>query len=145
MTRTLNNITHFTLASVTALMLLASLTANAQFWGAKKTELLPETDAFGMTAFIDGDQLRIQWSIADEYYMYRDQFRISSTTPGAEFGKIAFPEGVVEQDPEFGEVVVYFYNVDLKIPIIKSHNPMTRILVIGIRNFLKTKLCLKKY
>lgn len=101
-----------------AFMLLVSLAANAQFWGEKKTELLAETDAFAMTAFIDGDHLRIQWSVADEYYMYRDQFRVSSKTPGAEFGDIIFPEGVVEQDPEFGEVVVYFYNADLKAPII---------------------------
>jgi len=99
-------------------LLLASLTANAQFWGKKDTELLAEKDAFGMTAFIEGDQLRIQWSIADQYYMYRDQFQVSSKTPGAEFGDLVFPEGVIEQDPEFGEVVVYFYNADLKAPIL---------------------------
>ncbi len=102
-----------------AFMLLVSLTANAQFWGAKKTELLAETEAFGLTTFIDGDHLRIQWTVADEYYMYRDQFRLVSKTPGAEFGDIVFPEGVVEQDPEFGEVVVYFFNADLSAPILK--------------------------
>jgi thiol:disulfide interchange protein DsbD len=100
-----------------AFMLLISVTANAQFWGAKKAALLPETEAFGVTAFIDGDTLRIQWSIADEYYMYRDQFNVSSNTIGAEFGDIVFPDGVIEQDPEFGEVVVYFYNADLSAPI----------------------------
>jgi len=99
------------------LLLLLSLTAQAQFWGNNKTELLPETEAFAMTAFIDGDQLRIQWSIAQDYYMYRDQFAVSSKTPGAEFGELVFPQGVVEQDPEFGEVVVYFFNVDLTAPI----------------------------
>jgi len=116
-----------------ALVLMASLTANAQFWGAKKTELLPETEAFGMTAFIDGDQLRIHWSVADEYYMYRDQFRVSSKTPGAEFGELIFPEGVVEQDPEFGEVVVYFYNADLSAPILSmpSSGSELELEVIG--------------
>ena len=113
MTRNLKNMLRLTIA----FMLLISFTANAQFWGAKKTELLAETDAFGMTAFIDGDQLRIQWSVAEDYYMYRDQFRVSSKTPGAEFGDLVFPEGVIEQDPEFGEVVVYFYNVELTAPI----------------------------
>ena len=102
-----------------ALMLLVSIGANAQFWGTKKTELLAETDAFGMTAFIDGDQLRIQWTVAEDYYMYRDQFQVSSKTPGAEFGDLVFPEGVVEQDPEFGEVVVYFYNANLSAPVLK--------------------------
>jgi len=125
----LKNILRLTLA----LVLMASLTANAQFWGAKKTELLPETEAFGMTAFIDGDQLRIHWSVADEYYMYRDQFRVSSKTPGAEFGELIFPEGVVEQDPEFGEVVVYFYNADLSAPILSmpSSGSELELEVIG--------------
>lgn len=105
------------LRATIAFMLLVSLAANAQFWGAKKTELLAETDAFSLTVFIDGDHLRMQWSVADEYYMYRDQFKVVSKTPGAEFGDIVFPQGVVEQDPEFGEVVVYFFNADLKAPI----------------------------
>ena len=113
-----NILFHRVLKLVLTLLLLSSFAANAQFWGTKKTELLAETDAFGMTAFIDGDQLRIQWSVADDYYMYRDQFRVSSKTPGAEFGDIIFPEGVIEQDPEFGEVVVYFYNADLRAPIL---------------------------
>jgi len=118
MTRNLINIFHFTIKLTLTLVLVSSLTANAQFWGTKKTELLAETDAFGMTAFIDGDQLRIQWSVADDYYMYRDQFRVSSKTPGAEFGDIIFPEGVIEQDPEFGEVVVYFDEADLRAPVV---------------------------
>jgi len=113
MTRYLKN----TLRLTIALMVLLTMTANAQFWNTKKTELLPETEAFGMTAFIDGDQLRIQWSIAEDYYMYREQFKVSSKTPGAEFGDLVFPRGVIEQDPEFGEVEVYFYNVELSAPI----------------------------
>ena len=59
--------------------LLSSVSANAQFWSNKKTDLLPETDAFAMNAFVDGDQLKIQWTIAADYYMYRDQFGVSSS------------------------------------------------------------------
>ncbi len=99
-------------------LLLASFTASAQFWSNKKTELLPEEQAFGMTAFIDGDQLRVQWTIAQDYYMYRDQFKVQSTTPGAQFGELVFPEGVIEQDPEFGEVTVFFYNVEVTAPVV---------------------------
>jgi len=49
--------------------------------------------------------------------MYRDQFAVESSTPGAQFGPLQFPEGVVEDDPEFGKVVVYFYNTELTAPI----------------------------
>ena len=98
-------------------LLFVSSSASAQFWTKKKTDLLAETDAFAMTALIDGDQLRIQWTIADGYYMYRDQFGLQSSTPGAEFGDLVFPEGVIEQDPEFGEVTVYFYTAEITAPI----------------------------
>lgn len=97
--------------------LFVSLTANAQFWGKKQTALLSDQDAFGMTAYIDGNTLKIQWSIAEDYYMYRDQFGVKSNTPGAEFGALIFPKGQIEQDPEFGEVEVYFFNVELTAPI----------------------------
>lgn len=99
------------------LMLSTSFGAQAQFWSKKQNTLLADQDAFGMTAFIDGDQLKIQWSIAEDYYMYRDQFGVSSNTPGVEFGDFVFPKGQIEQDPEFGEVEVYFFNVELIVPI----------------------------
>ena len=98
-------------------VLLSHTTANAQFWSSKKTDLLSETDAFGMNAFVDGEQLKIQWTIAPDYYMYREQFNVSSNTPGVIFGETIYPEGVIEQDPEFGEVEVYFYSAELIIPI----------------------------
>lgn len=113
MTRTLNAI-----LSLAAAVLLLSSDASAQFWGKKKVDLLPETEAFGLTAVVDDAQLRIQWSIADDYYMYRDQFGVSPKTPGLELGSAVYPEGVIEQDPEFGEVEVYFYNVEIVVPIV---------------------------
>jgi len=79
--------------SIFLVLLLISASASAQFWSKKKTDLLPETEAFAMTAFIEGDQLRVQWSIAPDYYMYRDQFGIESNTPGVEFGDSIYPEG----------------------------------------------------
>ncbi len=112
MTRTLNAI-----LSLAAAVLLLSSDASAQFWGKKKVDLLPETEAFGLTALVDDAELRIQWSIADDYYMYRDQFGVSSKTPGLELGSAVYPKGVIEQDPEFGEVEVYFYNVEIVVPI----------------------------
>jgi thiol:disulfide interchange protein DsbD len=113
----LNTIKKVSLFVAFGMALFISLSANAQFWGKKQTALLSDQDAFGMTAYIDGDKLKVQWSIAEDYYMYRDQFGVKSNTPGAEFGALVFPKGQIEQDPEFGEVEVYFYNVELTAPI----------------------------
>lgn len=101
---------------MTALM-ATSFVSQAQFWGKEQNTLLADEEAFAMTAFIDGDYLKIQWSIANDYYMYRDQFGLESETPGVEFGDIDFPKGQIEQDPEFGEVEVYFFNVEFTAPI----------------------------
>ena len=112
-----NAIKKTTLLLVIVALFSLSFGAQAQFWGKKKNTLLSDQDAFGVTAFIDGNNLKIQWSIAEDYYMYRDQFGVQSETAGVEFGDIEFPQGQIEQDPEFGAVEVYFYNVELTIPI----------------------------
>jgi len=95
-------------------LLSLSTIANAQFWSQKANPLLPEDQAFSVTALIDDSGLlRVHWSIADDYYMYRDQFSVQTDSAGVSIGDISFPEGVVEDDPEFGEVTVYFYNAEL--------------------------------
>ena len=63
------------------ILMAASFVTHAQFWGKKQNTLLADEEAFAMTAFIDNDQLKIQWSIANDYYMYRDQFGLKSDTP----------------------------------------------------------------
>lgn len=102
---------------ITTTLLCLSFGAQAQFWGKKQNTLLADQEAFGVTAFIDGDQLKINWVIAPDYYMYRDQFGVQPKTQGVEFGELIFPKGQIEQDPEFGEVEVYFYNVELSASV----------------------------
>jgi len=101
----------------TLLIVLFSLSAQAQFFTKKKNDLLPEDQAFGVTAVIDHGKLRISWSIAQDYYMYREQFSVATNNPDVTIGPITFPEGQIEEDPEFDEVEVYFYNVELTMPI----------------------------
>ena len=94
--------------------MLFSISAHAQFWANKTEQLLPEEQAFAVTAAVGDDgRLRVNWSIADDYYMYREQFSIESTDPQLHIGDIQYSTGVVENDPEFGEVVVYFFNAEL--------------------------------
>lgn len=104
--------------NVTALILLMiSGLAHAQFWANKTADLLPDDQAFKVSAFAEEGVIHVNWSIAQDYYMYREQFSISSTTPGVEIGEIKAPKGLIEQDPEFGEVEVYFFNAELTAPI----------------------------
>ena len=95
--------------------------SQAQFFSDKTEELLPEEQAFGVTAFVnDAGELKVNWSIADNYYMYKDQFRIESSNPDVLINEIVFPKGVIEDDPDFGETEVYFYNVELSAQLSTS-------------------------
>lgn len=120
--------TRYLVTHVFALILLLCMTsANAQFWSKKENPLLPGEEAFSVTAQIVDQELKLFWTIAPDYYMYRDQFSVSSTTPGVSFGELQFPEGQVEEDPEFGQVVVYFYNVELIAPVVSLPAEKTQI------------------
>jgi len=126
MTPIIKTVTRFTWL----LLLTLSFAANAQFWSKKQEPLLPGEEAFVVSAEIVDQQLKVYWSIADDYYMYRDQFSISSNTSGAQFGELIFPQGVVENDPEFGEVVVYFFNVELSAPVISLPSTGSQIELV---------------
>jgi len=102
------------LLSVLFCLILAP--TQAQLFGGKQA-LLPEEQAFGVTARVDNGKIIVNWSIAQDYYMYRDQFRIQSTDPNVTIGDINFPKGQIEDDPEFGPVEVYFFNAELSAPI----------------------------
>jgi len=113
-----------------ALMLALSSLAQAQFFSKKTRDLLPEDEAFAVTAMVEDGLLRVNWSIAQDYYMYRDQFSISSNTAGVTIGEITFPSGKIEEDPEFGQVEVYFFNVELTAPI-ETATSEVQLLVRG--------------
>jgi len=98
--------------------LIFSVDAQAQFWKKQSQSLLPDHQAFIETAHIDDTKLVVQWQIADDYYMYRDQFDVVAITPDVEFGQASYPKGIVEEDPEFGEVVVYFNHIEYSLPIL---------------------------
>jgi len=102
----------------------------AQLFGASTNKLLPEEQAFGVIANVLDGRIVVNWSIAHDYYMYRDQFRIQSSDPSVSIGEITFPEGKIEDDPEFGKVEVYFFNVELSAPISGSQ-AKTEITLLG--------------
>ena len=86
-----------------AMLLCAALPA-AQ---AEETFLKPD-QAFAISAqSSDGRHVRVNWQIADGYYLYESKFRFSSDTPGIELGDPTLPPALPKNDPVFGEVEIY--------------------------------------
>lgn len=102
---------------ISILILLFSVPAIAGFF-TDDYQLLPEDQAFIVDAqIVSSDKLIVNWVVAPDYYMYREQFRVESTQ--LVLGDIQFSKGEIEDDPEFGKVEVYFDVADLVVPITK--------------------------
>lgn len=111
--------------SALVLTLVLSSPVSAQFFNNQAPQLLPEAEAFKVSHSVEPDGLTINWSIADDYYMYRDQFGASVEVDGQSVPLILeFPEqGVVENDPEFGDVEVFFFNTPITARFPTSFTP----------------------
>ncbi len=96
-----------------ALMLLPTL-AQAIF----EDDLLDPDDAFALSAeAINADTVRLTWDIADEYYMYREQFEFEPESDGLELGEAQIPDGEIKEDEFFGRVETYRGQVQVELPI----------------------------
>ncbi len=68
-------------------------------------DLLPPERAFALSASRSGDVVRLDWAIADGYYLYRDRISIR-TEPPADI-RPELPPGQLKHDPFFGETPVW--------------------------------------
>lgn len=81
-------------------------------------EFLKVDEAFRLSASIDADSAIVAtWDIADGYYLYRDRFAFS-TRDGAsvQLSAAELPAGKKKFDEYFGEVEVYYHQVQARVP-----------------------------
>ncbi|MGA0588411.1 protein-disulfide reductase DsbD family protein [Dyella sp. KRB-257] len=79
---------------------------------------LPPEQAFRVEALATApDRLLLRWTMARGYYLYRDQTALS--VPDAPALKLvpAWPAGAAHQDEHFGQVTVYFDQVEVPVGI----------------------------
>ena len=78
-----------------------------------QSDFLSPEDAFQYELVPDGDQLRLEWTIADDYYLYRK--RMTITGQQAEPAGVEYPEGEIITDEYFGESEVYYNQAEVMI------------------------------
>src|SRR3984885_13987378 len=60
-------------------------------------DFLPADKAFRFDATADGsDRVRLNWEIADGYYLYRARIKVSTTSTAAQLGPTEFPPGQIK-------------------------------------------------
>jgi len=76
-------------------------------------EFLHPDEAFKLSADADGGEaVALTWVIADDYYLYRHRVAVRTETPGFSVGEVRLPDGLKKTDEFFGEVEVYYGQLD---------------------------------
>ncbi len=93
--------------------------------GAADALPLPPEQAFGFEAIAgDGNTLLLRLTPAPGYYLYRDKTTLrldgAATRAGIALGTPRWPQGVAHRDEHFGNVVVYFDQVELPVALTRS-------------------------
>ncbi len=98
---------------------------NAPLAGAAEVAMdatpLPPEQAFGFEAIVgDGNTLLLRFTPAKGYYLYRDKasFALTGAT-GITPGTPRWPQGTPHRDEHFGNVIVYFDQVDVPLPLLR--------------------------
>ncbi|RKF14481.1 protein-disulfide reductase DsbD [Alginatibacterium sediminis] len=90
-----------------------------------QNQFLRVDQAFIFTSQLNDDLLELSWTIEPGYYLYQNQFELSSSD-GSQLD-LAMPQGSTYQDPYFGEVIIYRDSVSLSatIPAELSHQALS--------------------
>jgi thiol:disulfide interchange protein DsbD len=84
-------------------------------------EPLPPEQAFRpRVSIVDPFNLRVDWTIAEGYYLYRDSLGISTSGDYAALGVPVLPVGTTTWDEHFGETQVFYSGVSFDVPLSRS-------------------------
>jgi thiol:disulfide interchange protein DsbD len=96
-------------------------------------DLLPAEQAFKLsTNFVNPQTLRVQWEIADGYYMYRKRFDFKTDTTDVQLEPAVFPAGKIKKDEFFGEMETYRHQVVIDIPVTRTIDGATAFKLTAI-------------
>jgi len=87
------------------------------------TDALREDEAFRFEAIAgSSSELLVRLTPAPGYYLYRDKTSFTLTgADGVSLGAPRWPEGKDHHDEHFGDVVVYFEQAEIPVPLIRSN------------------------
>jgi thiol:disulfide interchange protein DsbD len=66
---------------------------------------------------LDGQMIEVVYTIAKDYYLYRDKFRFAAEGEAATLGAPVLPKGKEKDDDTFGKVEVYYKTVAIRLPV----------------------------
>ena len=99
----------------------------------QKDEPLPVAEAFRYrTELTNPFTLKIRWTIAPGYYLYRHTLRAETTSDAVRLGPSTLPIGTPKADEEYGDSRVFYDEVTMTVPLTRIR-PGTQQLPLTIR------------
>ena len=95
-------------------------------WLEEEPEFLRVDEAFRLSAELRADRTIVaRWQMPPGYYLYQHQFafKLSADQSGAMLAEAQIPPGKTKVDEYFGEVEVYYGQVQIEVPLIGSPGP----------------------
>ena len=82
---------------------------------------LPVDQAFRFDAVAaGGDQVRLDWEIAEGYYLYRARIKVSTSATNVRLGAPQMPAGQVKNDEYFGRQEIYHHELIATVPVART-------------------------
>jgi len=96
-------------------------------------DALPPERAFAFEAIAgDGDTILLRFTPAKGYYLYRDRNRFEIRgADGIRAGAPRWPRGQSHHDAHFGDVTVYFDQVDVPLPLVRTTAEAAEVDVVA--------------
>ena len=84
-------------------------------------DFLSPDQAFRFDALADGtDRVRLNWEIADGYYLYRARIKVTTSSADVQLGTTQFPAGQIKNDEYFGRQEVYHHELIATVPVARA-------------------------
>jgi thiol:disulfide interchange protein DsbD len=95
---------------------LASLAVAKPWWmrgiESNDTDFLPPDAAFRVLSRVEGNTVRVRWTIADGYYLYKQRMTIQAESPDLVLSAPAFPRGTFKSDAYLGTQEIFVQQVE---------------------------------
>src|SRR5450432_3981343 len=84
-------------------------------------DFLSPDQAFRVDAVPEGsDRVRLNFEIAEGYYLYRARIKVTTASTGAQLGAVQMPDGQVKNDEYFGRQEVYHHELRAIVPVARA-------------------------
>jgi len=121
----------------------SSLIGNTDNAGGVDAQPLPPEQAYQVEAIAtDGNTLLLRFTPAKGYYLYRDKTHLQIAGEGVSLGAPRWPRGTDHKDAYFGDVVVYFDQVEVPVPVGRTHaNALDASLTVSFQGCQEGGIC----